>query len=591
MSRLVTIAKEDIRRAFRSRLVWGAIVLLAAMFLPSTGSSGRPDIRPISEYLLVLPRDLMTFSLVVVAAVGYGAVVSERVDATVRFVLGLPATRRDLVLGKLLSRAGITVAAVVVILGIANVLVYQGYGRPHVLPFWVMGAWMVVYAVVWTAVTVGYSAAFQSPYRTLAALVVTYVVFSFNFGVWGVIVRPLFALVFTGSLNPPSYETLATAPTWVQLTERLNPLVDFWGAMRWSIEFVGPGTPTSGVLPHVLGTMIFLAFGIVPLVFGVRRFERTDLIGSQAGFQFGDRLWRSLWRVRTAVTGSAAVPPARTRASRIWRLTIADLRHSLQNWVVVGSLVVTLLMTGPALLGAIDVSSVFTNVEVLTRVPFSFRLPIVILGIAVGHNAIVGERSAGTGKLLLGMAVTRRDVALGKLLSRVGIVVGTLLPLLVFAEGLVIARLGSPYPGAFLALTAWTLLYATVWTVVTVGLSAAVTSRYRSLAVIFAVFLVFGQLWDQLVLPAVAFAVTGRFSIEAFVLAADQPMWFQYADHLSPFVALDAVREGVFEMAGYGTQQTELILPLFLYSVTVVVLFAAGVFVTGARRFDRSDFG
>lgn len=591
MNRVVTIAKEDARSAFRSRLVWGAIVLLAAMFLPSTGTSARPDIHPISEYLLILPRDLMTFSLVVVAAVGYGAVVSERVSETVRFVLGLPATRRDLVLGKLLSRVGITVAAVAVILGVANVLVYQGYGSLYVLPFWVMSAWILVYVVVWTAVTVGYSAAFQSPYQTLAALVVTYVVFSFNFGVWGIIVRPLFALVFTGSLNPPSYETLATAPLWVQVTERLNPLVDFWTAMRWSIEFVGPGTPTGGVFPHVLGTVIFLAFGILPLVFGIRRFERTDLTGSQAGFQFGDQLWRSLWRVRATVTGSATVPPARTRASRIWRLTIADLRHSLQNWVVVGALVVTLLITVPSLWGAIKAGSVFTNVEVLTRVPFSFRLPIVVLGIAVGHNAIVGERSAGTGKLLLGMAVTRRDVVLGKLLSRVGIVVGTLLPLLIFVEGLIITRLGSPYPGAFLALIGWTFLYAIVWTVVTVGVSAAVTSRYRSLAVIFAVYLVFGQLWNQLVLPVVAFAVTGQFSIDEFVRTADPPMWFQYADHLSPFVALETVQEGVFEVTGYGTQQTELILPLFLYSAAVVVLFAGGVFVAGERQFNRSDLG
>ena len=591
MSRIFTIAREDARRASRSRLVWGAIGLLGAMFLPSTGTSATPDVHPILEYLLILPMDLMTFSLVVVAAVGYSAVVNERVNGTVRFVLGLPATRRDLVLGKLLSRLGIVVAALAVILAVANILVYHGYGSPYLLPFWVMGGWMLVYVVVWSAVTVGYSAAFDSPFRTLGALVVTHVVFSFNFGVWGVVVRPLFALLFTGSLDSPSYETLATAPLWLRVTERLNPLVDFWTAMRWSIEFVGPGTPTGGPLPHVLGTLVFLSFGILPLVIGIRRFERTDIGGKQSGFHVGDTLWRSLWSVRTVVTGGASVPRARTRASRIRCLAIADLRHTLQNWVVAGALVVTLLLAGPSLWGAIDANSVFTHTQVLTRIHLSFTLPVLVLGIAVGHNAIVGERSTGTVRLLLGMSVTRRNLFLGKLLSRVGITVATLLPLLLFAEALVVTRLGNPYPGAFLAWAGWTLLYATVWTVTTVSFSAAVSSRYRSLAVIFATYLLFGRLWDSLILSPVAFVVTGQFSAEEFARTPNPPAWFRYSDHLNPFVALDTIREGLFEATGYGTPHTDLVLPLFLYSVAVSVLLAAGIVVFGERRFDRSDLG
>lgn len=591
MNRIATIAREDLRRVSRSRLVWGAIGLLAVMFLPSTGTSANPEIHPIQEYLLILPMDLMTFSLVVVAAVGYGAIVTERVTGTSRFVLGLPGTRRDLVLGKLLSRLGIAVTALAVILAIANVLVFQGYGSLHLLPFWVMGGWMLVYVVVWSAVTVGYSAAFDSPYRTLGALVVTHVVFSFNFGVWSVVVRPLFALLFTGSLDTPSYETLATAPLWLRVTERLNPLVDFWAAMRWSVEFVGPGTPTGGPLPHVLGTLVFLSFGLIPLVFGIRRFERTDLGNEQASFRLGDRLWGALWRVRKAVTGDPSVPRAQTRSRRIWRLAIADFRHTLQNWVVAGALVVTLLLAGPSLWGAIDESSVFSHTQVLTRIHFSIALPVVVLGIAVGHNAIVGERSAGTVRFLLGLPVTRRDLVLGKLLSRVGIAVATLLPLLLFAEVLVVTRLGRPYPGAFLAWAGGTLLFAVMWTVMTVGISAAVSSRYRSLAVIAVTFLLFGELWDQLMLPAAGFVVTGRFSAEQFVQSASPPVWFQYYDHLSPFVAIETIREGLFEVTGYGTQHTDLIVPLFLYSVAVSALFAGGILVIGKRKFGRRDLG
>jgi ABC-type transport system involved in multi-copper enzyme maturation permease subunit len=384
---------------------------------------------------------------------------------------------------------------------------------------------------------------------------------------------------------------LATEPFWLRVTERLNPLVDFWAAMRWSIEFVGPGTPTGGPLPHVLGTVVFLSFGVIPLVFGIHRFERADLGGERSGSHIGDRILRSLWSVRTTVTGRTLLSRVRTPPGRIWRLAIADIRHTLQNWVVAGTLVITLLLTAPSLWSTIGTSSVFTDTVTLTRIHNSFTLPVIVLGIAVGHNAVVGERSDGTDRLLLGMSVTRRDLVLGKLLSRVGLAVATLLPLLLFAEALVVTRLGSPYPGAFLVWAGWTLLYAIMWTVTTVGFSAAVSSRFRSLAVIFATFLVFGELWDQLMLPAAVFAVTGQFSVGEFAQTADPPVWFQYTDHLSPFVAIDTLREGLFEATGYGTQHTELVMSLFLYSMAVAILFAGGIFVIGERRFDRSDLG
>lgn len=593
MSRALAIAGADARRAVRSRLVWGAIVLLGAMFLPSTGTSAQPDLYSIGEYLLLLPFDLMTFSLVVVAAVGYSAVVGERVSGTVRFVLGLPATRRDLVLGKLLSRMGVAVVALGAILVIANALVFRGYGRPHFLTFWVMGGWMLVYVGVWSAVTIGYSAAFDSPYRTIGALVVTYVVFSFNFGVWSVLVRPVFALAFTGSFDAPSYETLADAPLWLRVTERLNPLVDFWQATRWSIEFVGPGTPTGGPVPHLLGTLVFLAFGAIPLVVGLRRFDRTDLGDGTEGFQFGNRLWRRLRDVRAVLPGNGAAT-VRSRAGRVRLLAIVDVRHALQNWVVSGALLVTLLLVGPRLWTRIDLGGIATRVQVLSDIPTLFALPILVVGIAVGHDAVTGERTAGTLRHALSLPATRREFLLAKLCSRVSVVVATLVPLLLFAEGLVIARLGGVYLGALVAWAGWILLFAVVWTAVAVGVSAAVSSRFRSLGVIFGTYLVFSRqvgLWEPVVRPLFAFVFTGRFSADDYATAADPPAWFGYLDHLNPFVALDTVREGLFVGTGYGTRHADVALALFVYSIAVLVLFAVAALTVGARRFDRYDLG
>jgi len=98
----------------------------------------------------------MTFSLVVVAAIGYNAVVGERVSGTIRVRPRIPRHSPGF-RGKLPSRMGVAVIALGVTLVIATALVFRGCGRPDFLPFWTTGGWMLVYVAVWSAVAVGYS--------------------------------------------------------------------------------------------------------------------------------------------------------------------------------------------------------------------------------------------------------------------------------------------------------------------------------------------------------------------------------------------------------------------------------------------------
>ena len=83
MSRALTIARNDFRHALRDRLVWGAVVLLGAAFLPSVGSVVPGLNAPVQQSVLSSAGDLGIFSLVVIAAVGYNSITSERADGTV----------------------------------------------------------------------------------------------------------------------------------------------------------------------------------------------------------------------------------------------------------------------------------------------------------------------------------------------------------------------------------------------------------------------------------------------------------------------------------------------------------------------------
>jgi ABC-type transport system involved in multi-copper enzyme maturation permease subunit len=591
MNGILSVARQDLRQAFRDRLLWAATVLLGAMFLPSVSTVASPERHPPVEAMLLLALDLVTFMLVVVAAVGYGAVVSERVAGTVRFVLGLPATRRDVMAGKLLSRVAVVGVVLGSILTITAVFVVRGYGTSSLTPFLVMAGWLIVYSAVWTAVTVGYSAAFDSGYQTLGALVVTYVTFSFDFGVWSALVRPMFAFVFTGSLESPTYESLATAPLWLRGVERLNPLVNFWQAMRWSVEAVGPGSATGEAFPQVIGTALFVLFGAVILAWGTRRFERTDLGGETGGLTF--KGW-----IRRAVTGMASRFPGtqsgmRDSTSRTRTVASADRRHALQNWIVLASLAVTVLFVGPTLWQSLGPSSVSTLTDQLADIPPAFNLPLLVLGIAMGYGAVTGERAENTARFVLSLPATRRELVLGELRSRVTLVVGVLLVVVLLAEGLVVARLGGVYPRAALAWGAYVLVFGAVWTSAVVGFSAIVSTRYRTLALAFGTYFLFSRgigLWDLVVRPLFTLVFAGTTEWDDYAFAADGgPLWFRYADHLNPFVALDTLGEGLLAVAGYSTQFADPTIPIVCYSLLVLASFATAPILVGLRRFQRAN--
>jgi ABC-type transport system involved in multi-copper enzyme maturation permease subunit len=589
MSRILTVVRHDVRRAFRDRTVWAAILLVGAAFLPSVGAVADPEFNPLLDGVLLVVLELATFSLLVVVAVGYRAVVGERTGGTIRFVLGLPAARREVVVGKLLGR--VTVAGVVLagLLTVAGVVVVRGYGIASLVPYLVASGWLIAYAAVWTAVTVGYSAAFDSSARPLGAVLLTYLTFSFDFGVWRVLIRPAFALLFTGSFDAPVYDTLATAPLWLRVTERLNPLVNFWEAMVWSVETAVTGTPPGSALPHLLGTVYFLSVGAVVLVWGTRRFERADLGTATDGPALGDRLWRAVGNAVDRVSRETGGTTA--GESRVRSLSAVDRRHALQSGIVSVGIVVTLLSVAPTLWGVLGPSSVSTPTERLLSVPSVFTLPVLVLGIALGHGAVSGQRARNTVRFVLGLPATRRDVLVGTLRARLTLLVGTLLAVIAVAEVLVIARLGRVYPLALVAWGSYVLLYGTVWTAAVVGVSAATSSRYRTLAVVAAVFFLFNRgvgLWDPVVRPTLALAVTGSTEYRGYAFTADNPVLLQYADHLNPFVALDTVQGALFTVAGYRSMFIDATLPLTCFSLVVLVAFGGSALTLGYRRFERA---
>ncbi|GAA0272789.1 MULTISPECIES: ABC transporter permease subunit [Halobacteriales] len=128
------------------------------------------------------------------------------------------------------------------------------------------------------------------------------------------------------------------------------------------------------------------------------------------------------------------------------------------------------------------------------QVASTFLLPLGVL--LLSYRSIVGERTSGSLKFVLGLPLTRTDILVGKILGRsAGIAIPVTAAALVL--GLIgVARFGLFSPLLFLAVFLAMLLYVVVLVSIATAVSAVTTSTVRATGVIFGVvYLVLTVLW------------------------------------------------------------------------------------------------
>ncbi|USZ66739.1 ABC transporter permease [Halorussus salilacus] len=278
-SRTLTIAREDFRRALRSRLLWGTFTLISLLMIPTFWQSLRGGTFTVREKITYIPYDFRMYVVILVAVVTYNAIVSEREKGTIRLLIGLPGTRRDVILGKLISRVSLVLITLVPILFILDVILAVKYGTLYLDTYLPIAFWIIAYGVLWSGFTVGLSAMFSSRYRTLAALTCTYLFFSSMVDIWSTLVLPVFSFLFTGTFSTRWYSSLGTGtePLWVGFTGRLNPISAFLAGSEWIVSLTTSTISTTHLLPNLFGIMVLAFFGGGPLIVGYWRFCQVDL--------------------------------------------------------------------------------------------------------------------------------------------------------------------------------------------------------------------------------------------------------------------------------------------------------------------------
>ncbi|AHF98351.1 ABC transporter [Halostagnicola larsenii XH-48] len=177
------------------------------------------------------------------------------------------------------------------------------------------------------------------------------------------------------------------------------------------------------------------------------------------------------------------------------RKDFADAGRSKLLWILIGLLVVIAGVGYVAIWATVEDVA---GAEVLGFLGFPLQVVLPVAALIVGYMAVVGERRSGSIKLLLGLPPNRSDVVFGKLLGRTAVVVVAVALAFLVALVLSLALFGTVPLVDWLAFGALTVLFGITFVGMAVGVSASVSSRGRSMAIVVGIYMVFVALWELL---------------------------------------------------------------------------------------------
>ncbi|XVH32266.1 ABC transporter permease [Haloferacaceae archaeon DSL9] len=280
------VARKDFLDAGRSKGLW----LLTALYVIFTvgvayvltlfGDGSEIEALQFFGTFLAPAATLIPLTALVIA---YKSIVGEVESGSAKFLLSLPHTRRDVVLGKFVGRSTLLCASVLVgLLSGAAALFVLAASFP-VADYVAFVVITLFFAVVYTSVAVGVSALATSERVALVLAVGVILVFEF---LWGLVVSGIHYLV-EGTFNPAMEfvdgQVAITAPDWYFFLQIVTPS----GAWNRMLTATIPGMDFQYAASFPDGTPFFLSgwagfaillfWLVVPATIGYWRFNRGDI--------------------------------------------------------------------------------------------------------------------------------------------------------------------------------------------------------------------------------------------------------------------------------------------------------------------------
>lgn len=266
-----TVARKEFRDASRSRSLWAVAAFMvlsiaAAVYVVGFLLSNTPGSEATGTTLVgLLTQDGSFFITSVVPVLGlmvaYASIVSERSSGSLKLLLGLPYSRRDVVLGKFVGRAAVLAAATLAAfaVGFLFLLTYDEISVVDYLFFFFL---TTILGTVYVGVAVGISAGVRTRSRAAAAAVGVFFFFKF---LWDTSAVPR-GVVYAVTRDT---DLLFDPPGWYDYLVALGPNAAYSNVANGYLDSFGN--------VEMFSAVVLVAWFVVPVVLGYLRFETTDI--------------------------------------------------------------------------------------------------------------------------------------------------------------------------------------------------------------------------------------------------------------------------------------------------------------------------
>ena len=231
-------------------------------------------------------------------------------------------------------------------------------------------------------------------------------------------------------------------------------------------------------------------------------------------------------------------------SAQIARKDFEDAVRSRMVWAAVGVFVLLMGIIG-ASAATNDLSEADPTMLINLFANIGGQLLVPIIALMVGYMAIVGERQSGSLRVLFGLSHSRRDVFVGKLASRLGLVAVVTLVACAVAVVLALVLFDSLPVATFLGFVGITILLGAAFAAIAVGVSAMAETRMRAMGGAIGSFVVFTMIWHPLVAGI-------HYLVEGELAGLEAPNWYFFLLRLNPLEAYTQVSSSLADQFIWG---------------------------------------
>jgi ABC-2 type transport system permease protein len=277
---IANVVRKDFKDVRRAKLVWAPAALYTLfmlLFFWGQTQGPEPDFYRVLWGLVGIGGSLLVPLIALVAA--YLSIAGERESGSVKFLLGLPNSRSDVVFGKVLSRSAVVAAGLLLsfVVGVAAAAVLVPDMTFEYGDYALFVVVTVLYALAYVAIAVAISAATSSRSRAMGGAIGFFFVFNL---VWNFLpVGPVQMIEFLSDefgievSDSVTEFVFSLSPTGAYL----NGILKLIMPGRFNQQAGAVVTDPPFYIEGWFMILILAAWIVVPLALGAWQFQRAEL--------------------------------------------------------------------------------------------------------------------------------------------------------------------------------------------------------------------------------------------------------------------------------------------------------------------------